>query len=144
MTRSWKPERSSRNIHTKCTRTQKSVTELRNYSPSSQFPARGSQAPTWQLLSPMLKSAAVILATIESGTMLLQQLAFIEGSDTPSFNHTKGRFLPQKVLHHRTTLDTSKPSFSQQSPPAHEPGPSCRGEICGFPTYHLPPSNINA
>lgn len=73
-------------------------------------------------------------------TTLLQQLGLFKSSDTRSFNHTKGGFLPQEVLHHRTTLNTSKPSFSQQSPPAHEPGPSCSGEICSFPTCHLPTS----
>lgn len=81
----------------KCTRTCKSVTEQRNYSPTSQFPAWGSQVPTWQQLSSVLNSAAVILATIKSGTMLLQQLWLIKSSDTRSFNHTKGRFATRSI-----------------------------------------------
>lgn len=39
--------------------------QLRNYSPTSQFPAWASQVPTWQHLSPVLDSAAMVLATIK-------------------------------------------------------------------------------
>lgn len=82
----------------------------------------------------------------QGGTTPLQQLWLIKSSDTRSFNHTKGRFLPQEVLYHRTTLNTSKPSFSQQSLPAREPGPSCSGErfVVSLPATCLLPTSMHS